>query len=187
MLTFRMRRRFWLYLAVGAMAAAFLAALVRETSGLSDQIARLAPSFGYILITIGWIVTSEVNIGNSRRQHTITLITQHAFEPQRAAHRDIIKLTLPTYRSRLHAAPGLDFDDELSPLLKAIDRELNFYEFLAVGAASGNLDERLLKESLGGQFKAFYAQVEEYVVHWRKKNDATWRELSRMYARWSGV
>jgi len=182
-----MRRRFWLYLAVGALGATVLGALVRETAGASDQIARLAPFLGYILITIGWIVTSEVNIGNSRRQHTITLITQHAFDPQRAANRDVIKRTLPNYRTKLHADTVIDFDDETSGLLKAIDLELNFYEFLAVGVVSGNLDESLIKQSLGSQFAAFYVQVEEYVAHWRRKNDKTWRELSRMYTRWLGV
>ena len=63
------------------------------------------------------------------------------------------------------------FDDETSALLKAIDLELNFYEFVAVGAASGNLDEGLIKQSLGSQFMAFYVQVEAYMDHWRAKND----------------
>jgi len=80
-----MRRRFWLYCAVGAAVLAFMRMLIQDTSAASDQITRLAPFAGSILVTIGWIVTSEVNIGNSRRQHKITLITQHAFDQQRAA------------------------------------------------------------------------------------------------------
>lgn len=182
-----MRRRFWVYLAVCVLGAAVLGALIRETAGAPDQVARIAPFLGYILITIGWIVTSEVNIGNSRRQHTITLITQHAFDQQRAGNRDIIKRTLPNYRTKLRASPTVDFDDETSSLMKAIDLELNFYEFLAVGAASGNLDESLIKQSLGSQFMAFYVQVEDYVAHWRGKDVKTWRELSGMYTRWLGV
>ena len=70
MLSFRMRRRFWVYLTVGTAAATFLVVLLYTTWGLPDQAARLAPFVGYILLTIGWIVTCEVNIGNSRRQHT---------------------------------------------------------------------------------------------------------------------
>ncbi len=182
-----MRRRFWVYLTVGTAAAAFLAVLVFNTWGVPDEATRLAPFVGYILLTIGWIVTCEVNIGNSRRQHTITLITQHTFDPQRAANRDIIKQTLPSFQSKLLPTMTIYFDDETSALLKAIDLELNFYEFVAVGAASGNLDEGLIKQSLGSQFMAFYAQVEAYVDHWRAKNDKTWRELSLMYKRWGGV
>jgi hypothetical protein len=187
LLIVRIRRRFWIYFSVGAAVAAFLGLLIHDTAGMSDQSSRLAPFVGYILITIGWIVTSEVNIGNSRRQHTITLITQHAFDPQRAANRDIIKQTLPSFQSKLHSTLSIYFDDETSALLKAIDLELNFYEFLAVGAATGNLDESLIKQSLGSQFMAFYVQVEAYITHWRAKNDKTWRELSLMYTRWLGV
>ena len=182
-----MRRRVWVYLAAGTVAMTFLGRLVNETSAASDQIYRLAPFIGSLLVAVGWIVTSEVNIGNSRRQHTITLITQHAFDAQRAANRDIIKQSLPSFRTRLQPGPTIDFDDENATLLKAIDLELNFYEFLAVGVASGNLDERLIRESLGSQFKAFYIQVEAYIAHWRAKNDKTWRELSRMYTRWLGI
>jgi hypothetical protein len=185
--TFRIRRRFWVYFAVGAIVAAFLGKLVHDTWAELDQTSRLAPFVGYILVTIGWIVTSEVNIGNSKRQHTITLITQHAFDAQRAANRDTIRLSLPRYHTKLLPSPTIDFDDESSALLKAIDLELNFYEFLAVGAASGNLDERLIRESLGSQFKAFYVQVEAYIAHWRAKNEKTWRELSLMYTRWLGI
>jgi len=187
LLTFRIRRRFWFYLSVGIAVAAFVAKLVYDTAGDPDQSTHLAPFLGSILVSIGWIVTSEVNIGNSRRQHTITLITQHAFDAQRAANRDIIKKHLPSFQSKLLPTLSIYFDDETSPLLKAIDLELNFYEFLAVGAASGNLDESLIRQSLGSQFMAFYVQVEAYIAHWRAKNDTTWRELSRMYTRWLGV
>lgn len=183
----RIRRRYILYLIVGLTAGGFLGLLIRDTSGAADQVTRLAPFVGYILVTIGWIVTSEVNIGNSRRQHTITLITQHAFDAQRAANRDIIRQALPSFQTVLLPSPTIDFDDENAPLLKAIDLELNFYEFLAVGAASGNLDESLIRQSLGGQFVAFYVQVEAYIAHWRAKNDKTWRELSLMYTRWLGL
>jgi hypothetical protein len=187
MLTFRMRRRFWVYVSVGLVAAAFLGLLVHNTATSADQISRLAPFVGYILVTVGWSVTSEVNIGNSRRQHTITLITQHAFDLQRTANRDIVKQSLPGFQTKLLPSTTINFDDEDSALLKAIDLELNFYEFLAVGAASDNLDENLIRESLGSQFKAFYVQVEAHIAHWRVKNDKTWRELSRMYTRWLGI
>jgi hypothetical protein len=182
-----MRRRFWVYILVGAVVASYLGLFIHDTAGRPDQTTLLAPFIGSILVSIGWVVTSEVNIGNSRRQHTITLITQHVFDAQRAANRDIIKKTLPSFESKLLPTLPIDFDDETSPLLKAIDLELNFYEFLAVGVASGNLDESLMRQSLGSQFIAFYVQVEAYIAHWRAKNTKTWRELSLMYTRWIGV
>lgn len=102
-----------------------MGSLYQEIIKQDGKVWNAAPFLGSLLITIGWIVTSEVAIGNSRRQHTITLITQHAFDVTRAANRDIIKLTLPSYQSKLMASMA-DFVDETLPLLKAIDLELNF-------------------------------------------------------------
>ncbi len=187
MLTFHIRRRFWVYVSVGVVVAAFPALLIHDTSNTPGQTYRIAPFVGYILVTIGWIVTLEVNIGNSKRRHTITLITQHAFDAQRATNRDIIKQSLPSFQSKLLPTTIIDFDDEGSASLKAIDIELNFFEFLSVGASTGNLDESLIRQSLESQFMAFYVQVEAYIAHWRSKNDKTWRELSRIHSRWRGV
>ena len=186
MLNFRMRHRFWIYLIVGVAAAAVLGSLYQEIIKQDGKVWNAAPFLGSLLITIGWIVTSEVAIGNSRRQHTITLITQHAFDVTRAANRDIIKLTLPSYQSKLMASMA-DFADETLPLLKAIDLELNFYEFLAVGVVRGDLDEQLIRRSLQSQFMNFYLQAEDYIIFWQSRNKATWSELSAMYTRWRGV
>jgi Domain of unknown function (DUF4760) len=185
-LHFRMRRRFWVYLAVGVAVTAVLYPLFQEVFESGGKLWNAAPFLGSILVTIGWIVTTEANIGNSRRQHTITLITQHAFDPTRAANRDIIKQTLPTYRTKLTATMA-DFTDETLPLLKAIDLELNFYEFLALGMTSGDLDERLIHRSLRGQFVNFYQQMEAYIDFWRAKDRRTWIGLATMYTRWQRV
>ena len=137
-------------------------------------------------MTIGWIVTSEVTIGNSRRQHTIELITHDAFDPTRAANRDIIKRTLPTHETKLTAAMA-DFGNGTLDLLKAIDRERHFYKFLARDMADGDLDERLIPRSLRGQFVGFYQQTEAYIDFWRARDKRTWDDLWSMYTRWQGA
>ncbi len=185
-LNFRMRRRFWVYVAVGIAAGAVLTLLYKEIALPDGKFWNAAPFLGSILVTIGWIVTSEVNIGNSRRQHTIALVTHHAFDPTRAANRDTIKQTLPTYKTKLTATMA-DFGNETLPLLKAIDLELNFYEFLALGMASGDLDEHLIRRSLRGQFVSFYQQTEDYIDFWRLQDRRTWVELAAMYTRWQRV
>lgn len=186
MTRFGIRGRHGIY-AVAALVCVFVvAALMRETHrDPVGQIWHEATFFGSVLVTLGWIFTSEVAIGNSRRQHTISLFTGHVFDRQRISDRDTIKEYLPTYKSKL-TAEIVDFDNEQSPLLKAIDLELNFYEFMAVGCWRGDLDEGMLKQSLRSQFCSFFVQTEDYIRHWQRKNPSTWCELSRMYERWQG-
>ena len=127
-----MRGRYWDYLGVAALAAAVLYPLVRETAQ-SGQIWHAAPFFGSVLIAVGWIVTAEVNIRNSKKQHPFMLITQHLLDPNRAKNRATIRTVLPTYKTKL-TPQMVDFDDENHEVIKALDVELNFYEFVAVGA-----------------------------------------------------
>jgi hypothetical protein len=180
-----LRRRHFIYMAVAVLTAAVLYPLLSETIGPDGAVWHAATFFGSILVTIGWVVTSETAIRSSKRQHTITLITQHAFDPKRGENRDIIKRYLPTYQTRL--TPQIaDFSDETHPLLKAIDLELNFYEFLAVGAHRDDLDERLLRESLYGQFSNFYRQNIDYIKYWQAIGEgSTWSHMTKMYVRWS--
>jgi uncharacterized membrane protein YuzA (DUF378 family) len=180
-----LRRRHLVYIAVGLVALGVLYPLLRETMEADGQVWHAATFLGSILLTIGWIVTSETTIRNARRQHTITLITQHAFDPKRAENRDVIKKYLPTYQTRL-TRDLVDFSDEKHELLKAIDLELNFYEFLAIGAHRDDVDDAFLRESLYGQFSNFYRQNTDYIRHWQGiGSGSTWSHLSRMYVRWS--
>jgi Domain of unknown function (DUF4760) len=180
-----MRRRYWVYALVIAAAIAILVPLIKEAMGPNGQIWHAATFFGSILITVGWIVTSEINIGNSRRQHTITLITQHIVDHGRAINRDIVREYLPSYTTKLSESRCLKFSDENHRLLKAIDLELNFYEFVAAGVDRNDIEERLLRLCLRGQFCCFYEQCSDYIDHWRAKNANTWCHINRMYRRWS--
>jgi len=186
MLIFRMRWRFLIYVLVGFAAGCVMVPLVLEIVAGETKIWNAAPFFGSVLLTVGWIVASEVNVGNSRRQHTISLITQHAFDPKRAENRDTIKKTLPKYDVKL-TSDMVDFDSETADLTKAIDLKLNFYEFLAVGSIRGDLDENLIRTALNGQFKSFYRQTENYIEFWRAKDRKIWQELAAMYTRWNNV
>jgi hypothetical protein len=179
------RRRYLIYVTVALIAAGVLYPLLSETMAPNGEVWHATTFLGSVLITIGWVVTSETAIRNARRQHTISLVTQHAFDPKRLENRDIIKKYLPTYQTRLTQSI-VTFSDEKHELLKAIDLELNFYEFLAIGAHRDDLDEKLLRESLHSQFSNFYSQNVHYVRYWQENTSAsTWSHSTKMYERWS--
>ncbi len=88
------RLRYYIYGVVLVVASLVSALLIAEAA--PDHPYRLkswlhptdlwhaAPFLGSLLITIGWIVTSETAIRNSRKQHTISMITSHLFDRNRA-------------------------------------------------------------------------------------------------------
>ena len=178
-----MRRRHFVYLAVVVVAALVLYPLLQETIRQGGEIWHAAPFLGSMLIAIGWIVTSEANIRSSKRQNTIMLITQHLLDNNRTKNRTTIRKTLPTYETNF-TPQMVSFDDEDHELIKALDIELNFYEFIAAAARRDDLDEKLLKVCLRGMFTHFHKQCSDYIKHWQTKNSDTWSQMDWMRRKW---
>lgn len=141
---------------------------------------------GPALLTIGWMVSCEIAIRNSRRQHTISVLLQHAFDKHRQENREKIRKLVPNSKSKLTASGGPDFDDEKDPSLFAIDLELNFWDFIAIGIFQGDLDEAMLRRALRSQLRTAFYQYEDYIDHWRKDNDKIWIDLVKLHKRWIG-
>jgi hypothetical protein len=141
--------------------------------------------YGSILVTIGWVLTAEVTIRNSKRQHTITVLTQQAFTKEREDRLDIVKQKLPHYYSKL-TPEMVDFDQERDALLKAIDYELDFYEFIAAGLHNDHFDRVLVENTIKSRCMRFVDQAEHYIGHWQSKPDGktTWAHLMQMYKHW---
>jgi hypothetical protein len=178
-----MRLRFILYGLV-LVACGVLSYFLTVNSDSNGNLWHVAPFYGSVLITVGWVVTAELSVRNSKRQHTITLITQHTADPERIKNRDVILKHLPSYKDKLTKAIA-SFDDETHELTKAIDIELNFYEFLAAAVARDDVDESLLIETLRTKFLKFFEQNMDYIAHWQKDGGTTWIHITDMYRRWS--
>lgn len=180
----RIRPRHFVYLFACIVFIFVIWRLKPDVLGPSYNSTLLA-ILGPVFVTVGWMLTNEIAIGNSRRQHTISLIVQHAFDPKRLENRGVIKSRLVTYKTRLDNSICPDFGDERDELLVAIDIELNFYEFLAIGIRNGDLDHNMTRRALRSQFLAFHEQCAEYIAFWQKRHPSTWCELSLLYKRWA--
>ena len=139
---------------------------------------------GSALLVTGWIVTNETTNRNHRRQHTITLISDYMVDAVRLKDRIVIKRHLPRQTYSLREAI-VDFDEEGSALLQAVDRELNFFEFVAIGLETDDLDRGIVDRALRGNGIAYYRQMEAYIDHWRERDKTTWEHFARLYERWA--
>lgn len=180
-----MRIRHWIYAVVAIVALVIAAFLIRaDMQDPTERLWHAAPFFGSMLITVGWIVTSEMSIRNSKKQHTIGLINQHRFGAIREKNLTAIQKILPTTDAILTSGVA-NFDEEGNESLRAIDAELNFYDFAAAAVRRDDIDEALLQACLHGQLTNLYKQTELYINHWRKKDPLIWCDVVRMRNRWA--
>jgi hypothetical protein len=144
--------------------------------------------FGSMLVTAGWIVSNEIAILNSRRQHTIAVLSAYYTNPERRKDVDVIKKKLP-YPRKLTASVA-DFHDSDSEFNKAIDRTLGLHEFIAAAIEQRDIDERLARETISGSFVGFYLQCADYIHYWRfeapEADRETWINICRVYNKWRG-
>ena len=133
-------RRHYVYLGVIAVSFFTILLLVDDTLSRHDgELWRIAVFLGSVLLTVGWMVTNEIAILTNRRHHTINMITDYISGRQHIRDREVIRESLPKREDKL-TPEIVDFDDENATLTQAIDRELNFFEFAAIGLESGDLD-----------------------------------------------
>ncbi|HKX09042.1 MAG TPA: DUF4760 domain-containing protein [Stellaceae bacterium] len=176
--------RYFFYALVLALASAGFYLDFRDLWGDPHQEWQITVLLGSSLIVLGWIFTNEMAIYNSRKQHTISLITQLVTSGQRVRDMKTIRKSLP--RRAPVTQTAFDYTDEAHPLAQAIDRELNFLEFIAIGVNSGDLEETMTKKMLSGVVIFFVGQVRDYIDFWRRRDRETWQELCALYDRWNG-
>jgi hypothetical protein len=181
---FRPERRHFVYTGVAAIAALiYAAALAAIYDKNRDDFWKYAGLyFGPALVAAGWIVTNEVNVLNSRKQHTINLIVQYFTNTKRIEDKDFINTHLPW--PTIVSGTSLDFENTGTDLLRTIARELNYFDFLASAILRREIEEHLLRRVFQNIVRHYYIQFEPYIIHWQAKNPETWADLGALYDKW---
>jgi hypothetical protein len=181
---FHPERRHFVYVGVAAIAALiYVAALVAiYHSDREDFWKYLGLYLGPALVAAGWVVTNEVNVLNSRKQHTINLILQYFTNAKRIEDKDYINSQVP-WPTKVDGAKH-DFDDTAIPLLRTVARELNYFDFLASAILRREIEDRLLRRVFQDIVRHYYIQCEPYILHWQRKNPETWADLAALYDKW---
>jgi hypothetical protein len=175
--------------------------LTPAVSGYTNFWQLIVPYSGSVLITIGWMTTSEFNIRNARKQHTINFLTEVLRGQTRMDDLTIIKSFLPTLKDvicndiaqiaplpiairPIPTLPPFKFGDDAHLLCRSLDRELNLFEFMAIGIFQKDFDEVILKRSLRSFVITFCNQCDPYVVFSRDGGKEPWSNLSILANNW---
>lgn len=177
-------RRYYFYAILLALTAfTYVAALtaIYGTAPDKTEFWKYTGLFlGPTLIAVGWVVTNEVNVRNSRKQHTINLIVQYFTNAKRIEDKDEINKSLPW--PQVVAKP--DYSDTTDALLRSMSRELNYFDFLASAILRNEIDDALMRRVFQDVIRHWCIQFAPFIAHWRGNNRETWADLIELYQHW---
>jgi hypothetical protein len=158
---------------------------------------------GILLATVGWVVTARTTHFTSRRQHTISVLSQHRFDDKLENDFNIVRARFPlgTHISEQNAAaldategePCLpqEYPSDVKPSLKevccSLVSVLNYYEFLAVGIKHRDLDATVMEDFYKGMFCSFCETAREYIRYEQTsfKDERLYENIVDLYKAWA--
>jgi hypothetical protein len=141
----------------------------------------------------GWVVTSYMTLRNSIKQHTINTLLQSRISATYMEHANCINKEFfpPTTLTYDQVPLEYFFDEKNFPTIKSVAYLLNYFEFLSAAIRHGDLDEKMLRSTLGGILGRFYERMMLFIKHQRGEEEgkkvANPRQLEHftwLYKRW---
>jgi hypothetical protein len=152
---------------------------------------------------IGWICTSLVSIQNSVKQHTVNSLLQSRLSAtfiEKGKELDALLLQDGKRRPLTLEDCKPTSDETTSKGVAAVRYMLNYYEFIAVGVRQGDLDEKLLRQTVRGIVCSLVITARSYVEESRRpelealakcddrdvrqEGPRTYRNLLWLYEKW---
>ena len=133
----------------------------------------------------------------SRKQHTITILLESRLseefrnmnEQRKSVFKpgsDIIHSDWKNAKDRKKRYPHSDLE-EVEDRYKTADAlmfMLNYYEFLALGIRTGDLDEDLLRGTMRGLMCSMVDDARDVIFHLQKESPSIYEHLRLLYERW---
>lgn len=142
------------------------------------------PILAALLVSIGWMVTALLTNLSNQRERTIRTITTS--EAGIAACWDVINSYLPsgTHLPLPDGSP-LNFPED-HPLYKTIDKLLNDFDFIALGALKGVYDTDMLYSAVANDFLDLQSTARDYIRQAQiEGNDPEiWADFSKLCNAW---
>jgi len=194
----------WLWLAgfllTGTLTLLSLAALAapRLRAGLPADFddRAVATLAGFFFAVFAFLFNAWQRERQSRKQHTVKILFDTRLSSEFRQHLEWRKHCFPegqlvgaeTYFDYLEARRSAELSDdrafERRKSAEAIRSLLNYYEFIALGIRSADLDEAMMYNTVRGIMCNLIADMHEIVAAYRHRDPRTYRHLVALYARW---
>lgn len=133
-------------IAIGAVTAIGIPLFAPTIFAATGWVAYAGASF----TLLGWLTREFFALRAMRKQHTVTVLLQSRMS---TAFNDRYKTMLKVYpvTPAITEVRDGDWNDQSKvEAIEALKYFLNYYEFIAIGVRTGDLDEEYLYMSLGG-------------------------------------
>lgn len=156
----------------------------------------LVPLTGIFFAIFALAFNAEERLIQSRKQHTIKILFDTRLSAEFRQHLEWRKQCFPetkivdheTYFAHLQAQRSVETSDETAlerrKSAEAVRSLLNYYEFIALGIASGDLDADMMYQSVRGIMCNLVADMHLVVAEYRRRNARTYRHLAALYRDW---
>ncbi|TVT61093.1 MAG: DUF4760 domain-containing protein [Azoarcus sp. PHD] len=122
---------------------------------------------GILIAASGWVVTSFVNLHNARRQHTVNVLLQSRLsQAYQQRLRDVVK-SFPVTPTITKIEMGDWNVEDKGEAIDGVKYLLNYFEFVAVGIRTDDLDEKTLRMSLRGILTTLCDMAQVYIQYQR--------------------
>lgn len=151
---------------------------------------------GFFFAVFAFLYNARERQSQSRKQHTIKILFDTRLSGEFRQHLERRKRHFPEgttvdadeYFRFLEAKRDADTsdDDALAQRhsAEAVRSLLNYYEFIALGIATGDLDEDMMRRSVRGIMCNLVADMHAVVAEYRRRDPRTFEHLARLYASW---
>jgi uncharacterized membrane protein (DUF485 family) len=147
---------------------------------------------GVIAAVAGWIISAIVTMRNSIRQHTVTTLLSSRLSETYMSQTRLVNARYFSPSGGLYQLTAAEVKSAAPEAqLAAVRYLLNYFEFIAVGIRYGDLDEKLLKNTLRGILCGVYEAAGPLVTQRRQApagssvgRSRTFEHLEWLYARW---
>tara|TARA_A100000171_G_scaffold13373_1_gene11490 strand:+ start:680 stop:1438 length:759 start_codon:yes stop_codon:yes gene_type:complete len=169
-----------------------------------------------MLATVGWLITVRVNTSNSRSAHTFDIVTKRDFNSEfRKALRcirpylvdknnnfpgliaekerilsekraEILKAGKAELSDDDNAKVSVEVEESVSTIRSSVSYVLNHYEFLCAGIRSGDISEKLIKDTEKSTILLLFETFEKHISDLRvaRKRNGSYEHLAWIYDRW---
>lgn len=158
----------------------------KDSVGLTPVVAYAAA----LLALAGWMVQAYLSVRTSRKQHSINVLFQTRMSPEYQKNLECVNNAFRAGRPIQLAVVNAE---ENRHIFNATVFILNYYEFISVGIAHGDLDESIIRDCIRSQLLSFTGRAAEFIRHARGEDENgrpdparahTYRDLCRVRSRW---
>lgn len=173
-------------------------ACIRFLSSVPGALPALATMLSVFVAVVAFFANATISKRQQRKQHTVNLLFETRFSAELRDLNRRRKLAFPEYKTvafdpwlkAYKAGKYPSGSNDQSPEViksdgaRALVEMLNYYEYLAVGIAQGDLHHGMLKESLRGIMCSFVDDARCVIAGIRQKNPRAYKYLVELYALW---